>query len=229
MAVETKEDVLHRILSHKRPLCPHCNGQMSLWEVPQFSLSDGLGWGVPYLYVCFNNDCPLYKKGWKHILSQYSQYASYRCMLYPGTDNYETMAVFSEEGGTGQIIDELIIAKQEAMKVAIEEDLSILSELDKSKDCQSVLKILHDSDKPQQVRMRAAEIIGETGELDMIEPLRSHTFDDEALAGAIEKSVAKIHERHFTRECPFCAEIIKKRASICRYCGKKQPSSDSTE
>jgi len=32
--------------------------------------------------------------------------------------------------------------------------------------------------------------------------------------------VARIHERHFTRECPFCAEVIKRRAKICKHCGK---------
>lgn len=226
MVIETKEEVLHQILSQKRPLCPYCNVQMSLWEVPQFSFSNGLGWGVPYLYVCFNNDCPMYKKGWDNILLHYGQHASYRCILFPDTQKYNSMTVFSPEGGTGQIIDKSIIARREAMKAAIEKDLSMLSDLHKSKDWQSVLKILCDPDKPQEVRMCAAEIIGEIGELEIIEPLRSHTFDDEALASEIEQSVTKIHERHFTRECPFCAEIIKKRASICRYCGKKQPSSD---
>jgi cell division protein FtsX len=24
-----------------------------------------------------------------------------------------------------------------------------------------------------------------------------------------------------TRECPFCAEIIKKKAALCRFCGKE--------
>ncbi|RLC31553.1 MAG: zinc ribbon domain-containing protein, partial [Deltaproteobacteria bacterium] len=29
-----------------------------------------------------------------------------------------------------------------------------------------------------------------------------------------------IHDRHFTRECPFCAEIIKKRAKLCKHCNQ---------
>ncbi|MCK5418660.1 MAG: zinc ribbon domain-containing protein, partial [Desulfobacterales bacterium] len=33
--------------------------------------------------------------------------------------------------------------------------------------------------------------------------------------------VSKIHQRYFTRECPFCAEIIKKRAKICKHCQKE--------
>ncbi|MFO7678613.1 MAG: zinc ribbon domain-containing protein, partial [Chloroflexota bacterium] len=42
---------------------------------------------------------------------------------------------------------------------------------------------------------------------------------NDALQKNAKAAVAKIHERHFTRECPFCAEIIKKRASICKHCG----------
>ncbi len=37
----------------------------------------------------------------------------------------------------------------------------------------------------------------------------------------IEKAIQKIHARHYTRDCPFCAEIIKKRAKICKHCGKE--------
>jgi len=39
----------------------------------------------------------------------------------------------------------------------------------------------------------------------------------------MEKVVEQLHERHFTRECPFCAEIIKKRATVCKHCGKDVP------
>ncbi|MBW2598202.1 MAG: hypothetical protein JRC55_06240 [Deltaproteobacteria bacterium] len=67
MALETKEQVLEKILSEKKPLCHHCGKEMSIWEVPPFSFSDGLGWGEPYLFVCFNNDCPVYLKGWDDI------------------------------------------------------------------------------------------------------------------------------------------------------------------
>ena len=33
MAFETKEEVLEKILSQKKPLCRHCHQEMSLWEV----------------------------------------------------------------------------------------------------------------------------------------------------------------------------------------------------
>ena len=37
----------------------------------------------------------------------------------------------------------------------------------------------------------------------------------------VDKAIQKIHGRFFTRECPFCAEIIKKRAKICKHCQKE--------
>ena len=37
----------------------------------------------------------------------------------------------------------------------------------------------------------------------------------------VDAAVSKIHERFFTRECPFCAEIIKQRAKICKHCQKE--------
>jgi hypothetical protein len=27
----------------------------------------------------------------------------------------------------------------------------------------------------------------------------------------------------YTKECPYCAEIIKENAHICKHCGKEQP------
>ncbi|MBF0201755.1 MAG: zinc ribbon domain-containing protein, partial [Desulfamplus sp.] len=67
MAIETKEEYLQKILEMEKPKCPHCEVNMTIWEVPDINFSDGLGWGTPYLFVCFNDECPSYKKGWDDI------------------------------------------------------------------------------------------------------------------------------------------------------------------
>ena len=54
MAFETKEEVLHKVMKMEKPKCPHCDKEMSIWEVPPVNVGDGLGWGTPYLFVCFN-------------------------------------------------------------------------------------------------------------------------------------------------------------------------------
>ena len=131
---ETREQVLEKILEQPKPFCPHCKKEMSIWEVPPFNFSDGLGWGVPFLFLCFNDDCPLYKQGWDHIEDTYAHKASYRCMNYPGTENFELMPVFSDMGGRSQIIDDQAMAEQEALKEAIKRGFSVLAECYVSQD-----------------------------------------------------------------------------------------------
>lgn len=220
MALETKEQVLENIISRKKPLCPHCGKEMIIWEVPPFSFSDGLGWGEPYLFVCFNNDCPVYLKGWDDIMDNYAHKATVRCMCYPSTQQFEYMPVFSTIGGTGQIIDDQILAEQEILKENIKKGFSILAGAYASKDSVTVVRLLLDGAEPQRVRLKAAEMIGDIGELEAIDPIRSARFGNQIIQKQVDKSIKKIHERYFTRECPFCAEIIKKRAKICKHCGK---------
>jgi hypothetical protein len=86
---------------------------MGLWEIPQISFEEGSGWEVPYLFVRFNNHCPMYLRGWDQIKENYGHHASYRCLCYPGTDQFECMLVLSPVGGAGQIFDKQIIANLE--------------------------------------------------------------------------------------------------------------------
>ncbi|OEU60171.1 MAG: hypothetical protein BBJ57_10650 [Desulfobacterales bacterium PC51MH44] len=221
MAFETKEQVLEKILSQKKPLCPHCDKEMSIWEVPPFSFSDGLGWGTPYLFICFNDDCPPYVKGWDDIMDNYAHNASVRCMCYPGTKQFQYLPVFSPMGGTGQIIDDQVLAEQEMLKEKIKRGFSILTDAYLAKDSVTVVRILLDATEPARVRLKAAEMFGDIGEIEAIEPVRSAKFGNKILQKKVDESVTKIHERYFTRECPFCAEIIKKRAKICKHCGRE--------
>jgi hypothetical protein len=218
MAFETKEQVLEKIMSQEKPVCPHCETEMNLWEVPPFNFSDGLGWGTPYLYLCFNDECPLYVQGWDNLMENYAQYASYRCMCYPGTQTFQVMPVFSSMGGTGQVIDEQVIAEQEAIKEAIKKGFSILANCYVEKDGVTVLRILLDAAEPQRVRLKAAEMIGDIGALEAIEPIKNVRFGNDIIQKQVDEAIKKIHDRYFTRECPFCAEVIKKRAKICKHC-----------
>lgn len=78
-----------------------------------------------------------------------------------------------------------------------------------------------DSAEPVRVRLKAAEMIGDIGELEAIEPIRNLKFGNQRLQEQVDATVKKIHERFYTRECPFCAEIIKNRAKVCKHCGKE--------
>ncbi len=221
MAFETKEQVLEEILSQPKPKCPYCHEEMNLWEVPPITFSDGLGWGVPYLFICFNDECPNYKSGWDNMMENYSHHASYRCMNYPGTDTFEVMPVFSPVGATGQIIDEQALMEEAVLKENIKKGFSILADCYVNKDGVTVLGLLTDVTQPMRVRVKAAEMIGDIGELEAIDPIRNLKFGNDVLQKNVAESVKKIHGRYFTRECPFCAEIIKARAKICKHCGKE--------
>jgi hypothetical protein len=221
MAIETKEQVLEKILEMEKPCCPHCNEVMSIWEAPLVTFSDGIGWGEPYLFLCFNDECALYKSGWDNLQEHYAQHASYRCFCYPSSGKFEVMPVFGSQGAKGQQIDETILAEQEALKENIKKGFSILAECYVSNDGPTVMKIILDPTEPSRVRLKAAEMIGDIGGLDAVDPLRDLKVGNELVDKELKKAVARIHERFFTRECPFCAEIIKDRAKICKHCGKE--------
>jgi hypothetical protein len=221
MAIETKEQAFEKVMSQKKPLCPHCKKEMSIYEVPPVTFSDGLGWGTPYLFLCFNDDCSLYKQGWENLKENYNQTASYRCMNYPGTDTFELMPVFSPMGATGQIIDDKVVAAEEALKEATKKGFSILADCYTSKDSPAILRLLVDPTEPAKVRLKAAEMLGDIGELEAVDAMRNLNVGNDLIQKQIEESLKKIHERHFTRDCPFCAEIIKKKAKICKHCQRE--------
>ena len=173
MAVLTRQDVYDKMVREKKPLCPHCKEEMVIWECPPITFSDGLGWGTPYLYVCFNDDCPLYLEGWKDIYDNYANIASYRCICDPTDGSMECMPVFSREGGKGYIIDEEIKAQEEARQAKEKKGLEDLERYYQAKDAPGILRVLLDEEALPTVGFRAAEMIGELGGLDVIEPLRN--------------------------------------------------------
>jgi hypothetical protein len=73
------------------PTCPHCNAQMEQMD------SRYLDWESPYLWVCFNNDCKLFKKGWNHMMEQYGQLVSYRFMIHPQNGEPGVVPAFSQQ------------------------------------------------------------------------------------------------------------------------------------
>jgi len=104
------------------------------------------------------------------------------------------MVVFSSMGATDLIIDGQLITNEQTLKAAVKKELSMLDDCCRSKDWQSVLKILLDPKKSEGVRIKASEIIGDIGEPEAIEPIKNHKFRNHFISSQLEKSVGKIHE-----------------------------------
>lgn len=222
MAFETREEVFERVICQEKPACPHCGEPMKLWEVPPVDFTDGLGWGEPFMFACFNDECPTYVGGWENMQENYGRKVSYRCICYPASGNFECMPVWGNLGGTGQIIDEIAIEERKRMDERIAEGLAVLEAWEPAGNgngSRKPLEMLLDAAEPPRVRLRAAEIVMEHGDVSMIEPMENHKFGNEKLRQQVQAAIEAIHERNFTKECPFCAEIIKKKAKICKHCG----------
>jgi len=221
MSFETREEAFERVMSLDKPKCPHCNTEMAIWEVPAISVGDGLGWGEPFLFICFNDDCSLFKQGWDDIMENLGQKSSYRCMNYPGTEQFEILPVFSSFGGSDQIITDESVARQKEPEEAIKSGFSILADCFVATDFVQIMKMTLDATEPMRVRLKAAEMLGDIADTEAIDPLKNTKFGNQKLQEAVTEAVNKIHERCFTRSCPFCAEIIKKQAQICKHCQKE--------
>ncbi len=77
------------------PECAHCGEIMCRYDLPPASFSDGLGWGTGFLWMCANDDCPIFQKGFEHTISNYGQTSSLRSIVEPDTGNESVIPAFS--------------------------------------------------------------------------------------------------------------------------------------
>ena len=78
--------------------CPHCGMTMCRWAAP-----DGSTWtGIQY--VCFNDECPYFVRGWEWMLTQYNVAGSYRHRLDPETGESGPLPVWSAEDFRASIV-----------------------------------------------------------------------------------------------------------------------------
>ena len=87
--METTEDIL----------CPHCQAQMLLWRSPADST-----WGEATHYVCFNDECSYYLRGWERMLEKFNVRASYRNRYNPRSGNYAPLPVWSADAHKDAIV-----------------------------------------------------------------------------------------------------------------------------
>jgi hypothetical protein len=80
-----KEELEKRKMEVKTSLrCPYCGEKMHKWAVPDNPFVQT--WDNDYLYICFNDECPYFIRGWDRMYRDTSQRMSYRCMYNPVKD-----------------------------------------------------------------------------------------------------------------------------------------------
>jgi hypothetical protein len=201
--------------------CPHCEAKLSLCHAPPIHVGDGLGWGSEYLFVCLNDECRLFASGWEHIESQYGHVGSYRYMKLPDSDESYSMMVAGKGAFTGSVVDPEAIRKSDTRYQKEKEAIAKLDTCVEEKNLEPVLYLLLDDHVSLPLKKRAAALLPVFNDLACVEPLRNHNFKDSYLEQDINMAIAAILAANFVRECPFCAELVKVRAKICKHCQKE--------
>lgn len=86
-----KEELEKRKRQVKHSLCcPHCGETMQKWAVPENPFV--CTWDNDFLYICFNDACPYYVRGWDFMAKQGNS-GSYRFMYNPDKDTCNPIPV----------------------------------------------------------------------------------------------------------------------------------------
>lgn len=201
--------------------CPHCDQELTLCNAPPVHVGDGLGWGSEYLFICLNNECSLFVKGWDYIDDQYGHVGSYRHMRIPNSNENYNMMVASRDAFTGSLVDVEAIKNQNER---YQKQVNAVAALDSSveeNNLEPVLYLILDEHAKIDDRLRAAALLEPLNDVACIEPIRNHEFKDTSLEQSVNMTIRKILENHFLKECPYCTELVKNRAKLCKHCQKE--------
>lgn len=199
-------------------ICPKCQTQMSCCEAPPVHVGDGLGWGSEVLFICLNNECPVYKNGWQHIELQYGHKGSYRCMQLPGSKEQNVMMVASEYAFTGSVIDTETVKNQNLRHIKEQEAVTALDTCVECHNLEPIMTLILDESATLANRQKAVACLKKLNDLSCIDPIRNHTFNDTSLTQECGMIINDILKAHFKKECPHCAELIKAHAQKCMHC-----------
>ena len=80
--------------------CKHCESEMTKVLIPPDS-----DWGVDFFWVCMNDECSYYVKGWDWMMKNFQVKASYRYKVNVYNNNEGgPMPVFSPDDLKGWVV-----------------------------------------------------------------------------------------------------------------------------
>lgn len=199
-------------------ICPHCNGKMDCCEAPQFHVGDGLGWGSEALFICLNDSCPLFINGWDQIEVQYGHRASYRYMELPGSKESNLMMVGNEMAFKGSIIDPEALKSQNSRYKKEQDAIKALDTCQEEGNLEPVMILILDEGANKEQRKRAIGLLVPLNNLKCVDPIRNHAFKDSSLEQEVNMVINQLLANNYSKECPYCLEIIKAQANKCMHC-----------
>ncbi|HBT96859.1 MAG TPA: zinc ribbon domain-containing protein [Desulfobulbaceae bacterium] len=202
-------------------ICPNCGQKMACCQAPPIHVGDGLGWGSEYLFICLNDNCPLFLNGWEHCEIDYGHSASYRYMELPGSRESNVMMVAGKDAFKGSVVDKNELSRQDKRQKKIAGAVADLQGAEAAGNFAPALYLACEEAANLSDRRRAITILAKIAGPEIIDPLRNHKFRDPALEAESNTAIKAILERHYLRECPHCYELIKMRAKKCKHCGSE--------
>lgn len=212
--------MLNRDLSYldQEKKCPHCEQKMSCCEAPPIHIGDGLGWGSDVLFICLNDFCPIFLKGWEKIEVTYGHHASYRYMELPDSTESNYMMVGNSDAFKASVINKETLLEQNRRYQEEKKAMDGLKTCVAENNLKPVLYLLTDEAANIDGRKEAAGKLLEINNLNCIDPLRNHTFRNTDLEMEVNKILIILLQKNFKKECPYCGELIKLQAKKCMHC-----------
>lgn len=89
--------------AHETMACPHCGDALRRWEAPTGPFAE---WDSEHYYICFNDRCPFYVRGWDTMAKQGNLGFSYRLLYERKRDRFSSIPVTGPGSLRSSIADE---------------------------------------------------------------------------------------------------------------------------
>ncbi len=101
--IDWEEAMQKKKLIKETLLCPYCGERLKKWKLPDDPCVE---WNNEYMYICFNDSCPYFVRGWKTMFEQGNTGVSYRLMYNPDNDCTMAAPVYSCNDMRDGIVEE---------------------------------------------------------------------------------------------------------------------------